>query len=447
MILDTICAISTAYGTAGISVIRVTGDASIEKVNQVFKGPNLTKAKSHTLHYGFILDDQEKPIDEVMVAVLKSPRSFTTEDMVEISTHGGILVTNNVLKRLLEIGIRLARPGEFTERAFVHGRIDLAESEAVMDLISAKNENALKLAMQGLRGNTSKLIESLRDELLSIIAVIEVNIDYPEYDDTIEMTNEIVKPDIEAFIKKLDTILYEAQKGRLMREGVNTAIIGKPNVGKSSLLNALLQEERAIVTDIAGTTRDTIEASLNIGGVTLNLIDTAGIRETVDVVEQIGVERSKQAIEQAELVILVLDLSETLSEEDHLLLDLTEHKTRILVGNKKDLGTKLQMKDVISLSVLNNEGLDLLEKSILDKLQLTEIEDDFNYISNVRHIHKIEEAKALLYNVLEAIEIGLPIDMVEIDIKNAWATLGSIIGQYHPEDLIDELFSKFCLGK
>lgn len=447
MILDTICAISTAYGTAGISVIRVTGDEAIEKVNKVFKGANLLKVKTHTLHYGFILDCDKKPIDEVMVAVLKGPRSFTAEDMVEISTHGGILVTNKVLKRLLEVGIRLANPGEFTQRAFVHGRIDLAESEAVMDLISAKNENALKLAMQGLRGKTSELIESLREELLAIIAVIEVNIDYPEYDDTIIMTNEVIKPEIKAFIKKLDKILYEANKGRLMREGVNTAIIGKPNVGKSSLLNALLQEERAIVTDIAGTTRDTIEASLNIGGITLNLIDTAGIRETLDVVEQIGVERSKKAIDQAELVILVLDLSESLSKEDELLLDLTKDKTRILVGNKKDLGTQLKMKDVISLSVLNNEGLDQLEKSIIDKLQLAEINDDFNYISNVRHIQKIEEAKALLYNVIDSIDMGLPIDMVEIDIKNAWATLGSIIGSYHPEDLIDELFKKFCLGK
>ncbi|NMA04781.1 MAG: tRNA uridine-5-carboxymethylaminomethyl(34) synthesis GTPase MnmE [Acholeplasmataceae bacterium] len=447
MILDTICAISTAYGTAGISVIRVSGDEAIEKVNKIFKGPNLTKVKSHTLHYGFILGKNKEYIDEVMIAILKSPRSFTTEDMVEISTHGGILVTNKVLKRLLEVGIRLAKPGEFTERAFVHGRIDLAESEAVMDLISAKNENALKLAMQGLRGNVSKLIDDLREELLSIIAYIEVNIDYPEYDDTIEMTNEIIKPRIEAFIKRLDEILYDANKGRLIREGVNTAIIGKPNVGKSSLLNALLKEDRAIVTDVAGTTRDTIEGSLNLGGITLNLIDTAGIRTTLDKVEKIGISRSKKAIKEAELVILVLDLSEKLTEEDEQLLELTKDKMRILVGNKKDLGKKLDIKDIIPLSVLNNEGLELLEKTILDKLKLTEINMDFNYISNIRHIQKIEEAKELLLDVINSIEIGLPIDMVEINIKKAWEILGSIIGKYHPEDLIDELFSKFCLGK
>lgn len=447
MILDTICAISTAYGTAGISVIRVSGDEAIEKVNKIFKGPNLTKAKSHTLHYGFILGKNEEYIDEVMVAILRSPRSFTTEDMVEISTHGGILVTNKVLKRLLEVGIRLARPGEFTERAFVHGRIDLAESEAVMDLISARNENALKLAMQGLRGNVSKLIDDLREELLNIIAHIEVNIDYPEYDDTVIMTNEIIKPRIEAFAKRLDEILYDANKGRLIREGVNTAIIGKPNVGKSSLLNALLKEDRAIVTDVAGTTRDTIEASLNLGGITLNLIDTAGIRTTLDKVEKIGISRSKKAIKEAELVILVLDLSEKLTEEDEQLLELTKDKMRILVGNKKDLGKKLDIKDIIPLSVLNNEGLELLEKTILDKLKLTEINMDFNYISNIRHIQKIEEAKELLLDVINSIEIGLPIDMVEINIKKAWEILGSIIGKYHPEDLIDELFSKFCLGK
>ncbi len=447
MILDTICAISTAYGTAGISVIRVSGDEAIEKVNKIFKGPNLTKAKSHTLHYGFILGKNEEYIDEVMVAILRSPRSFTTEDMVEISTHGGILVTNKVLKRLLEVGIRLARPGEFTERAFVHGRIDLAESEAVMDLISAKNENALKLAMQGLRGNVSKLIDDLREELLNIIAHIEVNIDYPEYDDTVIMTNEIIKPRIEAFAKRLDEILYDANKGRLIREGVNTAIIGKPNVGKSSLLNALLKEDRAIVTDVAGTTRDTIEASLNLGGITLNLIDTAGIRTTLDKVEKIGISRSKKAIEEAELVILVLDLSEELTKEDEQLLELTKDKMRILVGNKKDLGKKLDIKDIIPLSVLNNEGLEVLEKSILDKLKLTEINTDFNYISNVRHIQKIEEAKELLLDVINSIELGLPIDMVEINIKKAWEILGSIVGKYHPEDLIDELFRKFCLGK
>ena len=447
MITDTICAISTAYGTAGISVIRVSGDEAIEKVNQIFKGKNLLKVSSHTIHYGHIIGSDNKEIDEVMVAVLRSPRSFTTEDMVEISTHGGILVTQKVLKRLLSIGIRMANPGEFTERAFVNGRIDLAESEAVMDLINAKNDNAMKLALNALKGETSKLINDLRDKLLNIIAIIEVNIDYPEYDDTVEMTNQLVKPEIEAFIKDLDEILKGSNKGRLLKEGVSTAIIGKPNVGKSSLLNALLNEERAIVTNIAGTTRDTVEASINIGGITLNLIDTAGIRETSDLVEKIGIDRSKKAINQAELVILVLDLSASLSKEDEILLELTKHKRRILVGNKKDLGHKLELKDIIPLSALTKDNLDALESKIINILQLEDIGADFNYISSVRHIQKLEETKTLLQQVLGAIEAGLPIDMVEIDIRNAWQTLGEITGDYHPEDLIDELFSKFCLGK
>ncbi|MCK9493753.1 MAG: tRNA uridine-5-carboxymethylaminomethyl(34) synthesis GTPase MnmE [Acholeplasmataceae bacterium] len=447
MITDTICAISTAYGTAGISVIRVSGDEAIEKVNQIFKGKNLLKVDSHTIHYGHIMGSDNKEIDEVMVAVLRNPRSFTTEDMVEISTHGGILVTQKVLKRLLSIGVRMANPGEFTERAFVSGRIDLAESEAVMDLINAKNDNAMKLALNALKGETSKLINDLRDKLLGIIAIIEVNIDYPEYDDTVEMTNQLVKPEIEAFIKDLDEILKGSNKGRLLKEGVSTAIIGKPNVGKSSLLNALLNEERAIVTSIAGTTRDTVEASINIGGITLNLIDTAGIRETSDLVEKIGIDRSKKAINQAELVILVLDLSASLSKEDEILLELTKHKRRILVGNKKDLGYKLELKDIIPLSALTKDNLDALESKIINILQLEDIGEDFNYISSVRHIQKLEETKILLQQVLGAIEAGLPIDMVEIDIRNAWQTLGEITGDYHPEDLIDELFSKFCLGK
>ena len=447
MITDTICAISTAYGTAGISVIRVSGDEAIEKVNQIFKGKNLLKVDSHTIHYGHIMGSDNKEIDEVMVAVLRNPRSFTTEDMVEISTHGGILVTQKVLKRLLSIGVRMANPGEFTERAFVSGRIDLAESEAVMDLINAKNDNAMKLALNALKGETSKLINDLRDKLLGIIAIIEVNIDYPEYDDTVEMTNQLVKPEIEDFIKALDEILKGSNKGRLLKEGVSTAIIGKPNVGKSSLLNSLLNEERAIVTSIAGTTRDTVEASINIGGITLNLIDTAGIRETSDLVEKIGIDRSKKAINQAELVILVLDLSASLSKEDEILLELTKHKRRILVGNKKDLGYKLELKDIIPLSALTKDNLDALESKIINILQLEDIGADFNYISSVRHIQKLEETKILLQQVLGAIEAGLPIDMVEIDIRNAWQTLGEITGDYHPEDLIDELFSKFCLGK
>lgn len=447
MVLDTIGAISTPYGTAGISMIRITGEEAITKVNRIFQGPNLTKVKSHTLHYGFILDKDKKPIDEVMVSILRGPKSFTTENMVEISTHGGILVTQKVLKRILEVGIRLARPGEFTERAFVRGRIDLAESEAVMDLISARSDKAMKLALNALKGETTKLINDLREQLLNILAVIEVNIDYPEYDDVEELTNQTIKPLIKEYVEKVEEILAESNKGRLIREGVNTAIVGKPNVGKSSLLNALLDEERAIVTDIAGTTRDTIEVAVNVGGIILNLIDTAGIRETKDIIEKIGVQRSKQTIENAELVILVLDASETLSQEDENLLELTKNKQRIIVGNKKDLGPKLKIENMVLLSALKKEGIKTLEKAIIEELNLADIGDDFNYLSNIRHINKLEETKDILTKSLEAIDFGYPIDVVEIDLKQAWQKLGEIIGDYHPEDLIDELFSKFCLGK
>lgn len=447
MKLETIAAISTAYGTAGISVIRVSGEEAIIKTNQIFKGKDLTKVKSHTVNYGFILDRDNKPIDEVMIAVLKAPKSFTTEDLIEISTHGGILVTEKVLKRVLSTGIRLAKPGEFTERAFIHGRIDLAESEAVMDLIEAKNEKAMKLALSALQGETSKLINSLKDELLNIVAVIEVNIDYPEYDDVEELTNEVVKPKLNDFIIKLDEILAESNKGRLIREGVLTAIIGRPNVGKSSLLNALLNEERAIVTNIAGTTRDTIEEFINLGGITLKLIDTAGIRSSDDYVEMIGIKRSIEAIKKSELVILVLDASESLTKEDLELLELTKDKRRIIVGNKKDLGIKMELKNMIHLSLKTKTDIKILETAILKELKLVEVNEDYKYLSNIRHILKVEEAKEYINNSLRAIKSGHPIDVVEIDIKRAWETLGEITGSYYPEDLINELFSRFCLGK
>lgn len=447
MKFDTIAAISTAFGTAGISVIRVSGNDAIQKVNKIFKGSDLTKVKSHTINYGFIIDNQGKNIDEVMIAILKGPRSFTSEDMVEISTHGGILVTEKVLKRILETGIRLAKPGEYTERAFIHGRIDLTESEAVMDLIEAKNDKAMTLALEALKGSTTRLVDELKEELINIIGLIEVNIDYPEYDDLETLTNEEIKPKIKKFIETLDKVLNESVKGRLIREGVLTAIIGRPNVGKSSLLNALLNEERAIVTDIAGTTRDTIEESVNIGGITLNLIDTAGIRESEDQVEMIGVKRSKDAINKAELIILVLDASEDLTKEDESLLELTENKRRIIVGNKKDLGVKMKFPNMLTLSALEKEDVLKLENAILKELRLSDVNEDYKYLSNIRHIRKIEEAKAFLNNALKAIESGYPIDIVEIDIKKAWETLGEITGTYYPEDLIDELFSRFCLGK
>ncbi len=449
MIYDTIAAIATPFGTSGLSIIRISGDEAIEKAAAIFKGKNLIKAKSHTVTYGHIIDHHKKVIDEVLVTVFKAPKTFTKEDVVEISCHGGILVTQKVLERILEQGIRLAEPGEFTKRAFINGRIDLAQSEAIMDLIHAKNVNAMKLAVSGLKGDLSKLINELREELLFLIAQIEVNIDYPEYDDATLMSVELIRPHVLNLIKKLNTLLDDANKGKLIRDGVKTAIVGKPNVGKSSLLNALLNEERAIVTDIEGTTRDTIEAQINIGGITLILMDTAGIRETKDIVEQIGVKRSKKAIDEAELIILVLDQSRQLSKEDLELLEQTKNKRRIVVGNKNDLTKAIDLDiHMLSLSALNRQGLRDLEHEITTTLGITDLEEkDFNYLSNVRHINKIKEAISSMNEVVNAIDLGLPIDMAEIDLKKAWQYLGEITGDYHPEDLLNELFSKFCLGK
>ena len=449
MILDTIAAIATPFGTAGISVIRISGEEAIEKAQLIFKGKNLTKMKSHTIAYGTILDKNQNVVDEVMVSVMRAPKTFTAEDTVEISCHGGILVTQKVLERVLEVGVKLAEPGEFSKRAYVNGRIDLTQAEAIMDLIHAKNENAMKLALSGLKGNIKKGIEELREKVLNLVAKIEVNIDYPEYDDADVMGNEVIKPDVLSIKETLEELLKDSDKGMIIREGVKTAIVGKPNVGKSSLLNALLNEERAIVTDIEGTTRDTIEAYINVGGITLNLIDTAGIRETTDLVEKIGVDRSKKAIEAAELIILVLDQSRQLSKEDELLLEQTKHKKRIIVGNKNDLDKALNLDiHLLSLSTLTKEGLKDLEKEIIQVLGMSDLQEkDFNILSNLRHIDKIKQTISALEDVLHAIEINMPIDMTEIDLKKAWQYLGEITGDYHPEDLISELFSKFCLGK
>ncbi len=346
MNLENIAAIATAFGTAGISVIRISGDTAISEFNKIFKGKDLTKVKSHTVHYGHVLNEDRSILDEVMVTVMKAPRSFTAENTVEVSTHGGILITQKVLDRILDMDIRLAEPGEFSERAYLNGRIDLVEAESIMDLIHAKSEKALKIANLGVQKETSKLIRNLRSKLLTIIAQIEVNIDYPEYDDAIIMSKEIIKPKTEELILEINDLLKESEKNQLIRDGVKTAIVGKPNVGKSSLLNALLNEEKAIVTDIEGTTRDTIEAYINVSGVTLKLIDTAGIRETEDVVEKIGVNRSKKAISEAELVLLVLDQSKAISKEDKDLLDLTKDKKRLIIANKSDLPKALQLEEV-----------------------------------------------------------------------------------------------------
>ncbi len=448
MNFETIAAISTAFGTAGISVIRISGEKAISEFNKIFKGKNLTKVKSHTLHYGHIINDDGSILDEVMVAIMRKPKTFTAEDTVEVSTHGGILITQKVLERILSLDIRLAEPGEFSERAYLNGRIDLVEAESIMDLIHAKSEQALKIANLGVQKHTSELIRKLRSKLLTIIAQIEVNIDYPEYDDAIVMSKEIIGPKTEELITEINHILDESHKNQIIRDGVRTAIIGKPNVGKSSLLNALLNEEKAIVTDIEGTTRDTIEAYINVAGITLKLIDTAGIRETSDVVEKIGVDRSMKALGDAELVLLVLDQSKALSKEDKELLELTKDKKRIILANKSDLPRALSMEEVLPISTLTKSGLKELEKAILKMLELEDIQSrDFNYLSNIRHITKVKEAKNSLENVLRSIDLDMPVDVYAIDLTQAWRSLGEILGENYTDDLLNELFSKFCLGK
>ena len=448
MQFQTIAAIATPLGTAGISVIRISGDKAITKINQIFKGKNLNKVKSHTIHYGHILNADGTILDEVMVSVFIAPKSFTKEDVVEISTHGGILITQKVLERILELDIDLAEPGEFSKRSFLNGRIDLVQAEAIMDIIHATNENAIKVAHKALNKTTSSMIEGLKYKVLTLIAQIEVNIDYPEYDDAITMSKEIIYPRVHDLLDEINDILIKSKRTQYIREGVKTVIVGRPNVGKSSLLNALLNEDRAIVSDIAGTTRDTIDAFVNLDGVTLQLIDTAGIRDTVDTIEKIGVDRSRKAITEAELVLLVLDLSHKLTDEDTKLLAYTQHKNRIIIGNKKDLPASLEVETHVQISTLALEGLNILEAQILKTLELDNLVDkDFNYLSNVRHIQKLKEAKTSLESVINAIHMDMPVDIYAVDLTTAWNRLGEILGNHQYGDLLTELFSKFCLGK
>ncbi len=446
--IDNIAAIATPFGTGGISVIRISGPNAITEFNKIFKGPNLTKVKTHTIHYGHVLNNEGDVLDEVMVAVFREPKSFTTENVIEVSTHGGVLVTQSVLSEILTLDIRMANPGEFTQRAYLNGRIDLVQAEAVMDLIEAQNESALKIANLALDKKTSPLVQKLLDEVLDLIAKIEVNIDYPEYDDAVVMTNEIIKPVVIDLINKMEHLIYRSNRTKIIKDGINTAIIGRPNVGKSSLLNALLEEEKAIVTDISGTTRDLIESRLNLSGITLNLIDTAGIRKTDDIVESIGVQRSIEIIEKAELILLVLDQSLKLTDEDKQLLELTKDKKRILIGNKSDLSKQIELDDLVLISSLHQIGLEQLEKEIIKKLSLTEIETkDFNYLSNERQILKITEAKNSLNRVLISIEDEMPVDLIAVDLASAYYSLADILGLSYESSIIEKLFSQFCLGK
>lgn len=448
----TIVGISTALGVSAISIVRLSGNEAINIVSKAFKGKDLTKVKSHTIHYGYIVNPQTQEVyDEVLVSVFLAPKTFTREDIVEINCHGGILVTNRIFELMVDLGAKIAEPGEFTKRAFLNGRIDLTEAEAVMDMIEAKSKMALNLARQGLLGDVKELIESLRNKILNIMARIAVNIDYPEYDDVEVLTSTIIKPEIEALKNEIEQILIYADTARMAKEGVLTAIIGRPNVGKSSLLNALLRENKAIVTEIAGTTRDIVEGTLHLRGITLNLIDTAGIHQTSDIIEKIGVEKSKEAIEKAELILMVFDGSEELTEEDYQLLNMVSNKKHIKVVNKMDLELKINLKelgDCILISSTKYEDIHRLEEAILGYININELNTtDMTYISSARHISLIKEAKGALIEGLQAIVEEAPIDFVDVYLQQAWRSLGEIMGEVSSDDIIKELFAKFCLGK
>ncbi|WP_430610527.1 tRNA uridine-5-carboxymethylaminomethyl(34) synthesis GTPase MnmE [Enterococcus sp. DIV0876] len=456
---DTIAAISTPPGEGAISIVRLSGDQAIAIADKIFtSSKSLAEVPSHTIHYGHIIDPvEERLMDEVMLSVMKQPRTFTREDVVEINCHGGIVVVNQLLQLVLRQGARLAEPGEFTKRAFLNGRVDLSQAEAVMDLIRAKTDKAMNLAINQLDGNLSQLIRQLRQEILQTLAQVEVNIDYPEYDDVEELTTRLLLEKAQMVKAQIEALLATAQQGKILREGLSTAIIGRPNVGKSSLLNHLLKEEKAIVTDIAGTTRDVIEEYVNVRGVPLKLIDTAGIRDTEDVVEKIGVARSRKALQEAELILLVLNQSEAITPQDQQLLTLTKGARRIILLNKTDLPAQISSEEleayltdepVFSVSVLTNEGLDQLEQAIADLFFGGKTTDkDASYLSNTRHIALLENAAHALSEVIEGIEAGMPVDLVQIDMTRCWDYLGEVVGDSVQDELITQLFSQFCLGK
>lgn len=448
---DTIAAIATSMGRSAVNIIKISGPESISIVSKIFT-KDLSKLEPNTINYGFIKEGNEL-IDEVLVSLFTSPNSQTGEDIVEINTHGGISVTNKVLELVLSNGARLADPGEFLKRAFLNGKKDLIEAEAISDLINAKTEEARKMSLKGLSGELSKKIKTLRNKILNIIANIEVNIDYPEYEDAIIYTNELLKTNINEIQSDLEKLVKESEKGTLLNNGINVGIVGKPNVGKSSLLNLLINEEKAIVTDIEGTTRDIVEGNITINGVTLNLIDTAGIRETNNVVEKLGVEKSKDIINKSDLIIALFDISRPFTLEDEAILSSIKAKKSIIILNKTDLPTKIDLNkftsyNVIKTSVKEDIGKDELLNMIKELFSLNEIETgDFTYLSNARQISLIKEALKLCLEIKYQNEQNTPVDLIQIDLQNLWEKLGEITGDAYKDELLDEIFSKFCLGK
>ena len=447
MMNDPICAIATPYGVGAISIIRCSGNGSIDLVSKLAK-KDLNKYQSNTIHHAYIYDG-DKMLDEVMISIFKGKKNFTGEESLEINCHGGVYNTNKVLECLLKNGFKMALPGEFSKRAFLNGRIDLTEAEGIMDLISSTNDIALSSSINSLRKSIYNLVTSLREDMLKIIANIEVNIDYPEYDDVIMLEDDIILPELKKLITKIEHILNKSKISVPAIQGIKTAIVGKPNVGKSSLLNALLEEDKAIVSNIPGTTRDIVEGKLSLGNITLDLIDTAGIRKSDDYVENIGIERSKKAINDADLVLLVFDSSKSLSKEDLELKELTKDKKRIIIYNKSDLDNKIELNDdEVLVSSVTRDGFDELEKKISEIMRLNEFNaSDPNYLSNARQVSLMNEALKSLNDAYNSCKDNEAIDMVEISLKESYTFLGEIIGDSSSDSLIKELFSKFCLGK
>lgn len=442
MFENTIAAISTSLQDGAISIIRLSGDKAIEITQKIFDR-NIINAKSHTIHYGFIIDADKNPVDEVLISIFRAPKTYTREDIVEINCHGGTFITRKILSMVLSAGADLAKPGEFTQRAFYHGRIDLSQAEAVQDMIEASNNTAASMAIHGIKGSVKKLLQPLIDDLMDIIAQIEVNIDYPEYEDVEQLTTNDLLPKTNDWLDKIDHILARVQTGQMLKKGIDTIIVGKPNVGKSSLLNALLEEDKAIVTDIAGTTRDLVEGQIHIGSVQLNLIDTAGIRESNDKIEQIGIEKSQEKLKDAKLVLLVFDGSKELDEEDKQLLELTKDKMRLIIYNKLDKTSP--DKDGIWISAANKEIQPLIDA--LENLYHEDLLKEDPLLSNERQIGLLNQAKEDMLRAEEAMDMMVEPDLIEIDIQAAHDHLKEILGEVHREDLLDTLFSKFCLGK
>ncbi|SFD71233.1 tRNA modification GTPase trmE [Lentibacillus persicus] len=455
---DTITAISTPMGEGAISIVRLSGSEAIRVTANLFQGTNLLEADSHTIHYGKIIDPQTNDVaEEVMVTIMRAPKTFTRENIVEINCHGGMVAVNRVLEIVLEQGVRIAEPGEFTKRAFLHGRIDLSQAEAVMDLIRSKTDKAMSVALKQMDGRLSELIGRLRQELLETVAHVEVNIDYPEYDDVEEMSHEMMRKKSKEVHAEIEHLLEVAKQGKILREGLSTAIIGRPNVGKSSLMNTLVQENKAIVTEVPGTTRDVIEEYVNVRGVPLRLVDTAGIRETEDIVEKIGVDRSRQVLKESDLILFILNYNDELTDEDEKLFEAVQGLDYIILVNKTDLEQKLDMervraladgKPVISASLIKEEGIDELESAIADTFFSGDIDTgDMTYVSNIRHIQLLKQAKQALEDAVASLEMEMPLDIVQIDVTRTWEFLGEIIGDTASDSLIDQLFSQFCLGK